>query len=380
MIEKFFVMVFVIIVFLISYTAGLVIAKNKRFAFVFDRKERYGAIDGLRGYLALSVFIHHFIITWYWKNSGIWQAPPEIYFQNFGKVAIAIFFMITGFLFISKIIYDNGKTNWYKLYKSRIYRIYPLYIFVLLLISLVVFYESDFKINVEPEVLLKQYFKWLIYYGYIINDYINTNLIIAGVDWTLKYEWVFYLSLPLVSFFVHKNKFLLIIFILSIFMIYVFPQAIFFISTKLFIFFLIGGLTAYLNLYNLYFLKNKFWASVAILSLSFAIFYPVTLDTIHIMLIAIFFIIIALGNSLFGLLQSKASKILGEISYSIYLMHGFVLYMLFSVINISDLTMFSLFQYIQIMPMVSLLVLLVAMLTYLTIELPSINYNKRSNK
>lgn len=36
---------------------------TKNFSYLSTRKNRLGAIDGLKGYLALSVFICHFIVT-----------------------------------------------------------------------------------------------------------------------------------------------------------------------------------------------------------------------------------------------------------------------------------------------------------------------------
>ena len=97
----------VLAMMLIIYFIADRFAKLDYFNSLFTRQGRFGAIDGLGGYLALFVFIHHYIITWYWQNTGKWIRPPEDYFQNFGKVGVIIFFMITGFLFITKMLLDN---------------------------------------------------------------------------------------------------------------------------------------------------------------------------------------------------------------------------------------------------------------------------------
>lgn len=174
--------------FWLSVLVAKCIRRHKSFSFLSYRPVRYGAIDGLRGFLAIAVFFHHFIITWYWKTNGIWAKPPETYYQNYGQVGVAIFFMITGFLFISKIIKDDGKTNWFKLYESRFFRIFPLYIFVVLIVTLVAFSDSKFKLNVSSLELVKQYLQWGIFHGGVINNFSETSKVIAGVDWTLKYE------------------------------------------------------------------------------------------------------------------------------------------------------------------------------------------------
>ncbi len=370
----------VMVMIFISYITAHILAKLNYFGFLFERKGRYGAIDGLRGYLAISVFIHHFIITWYWHSTGKWTKPPEVYFQNFGKIGVMIFFMITGFLFITKIISDNGKTDWYRFFKSRIFRIYPLYLFVLLIVSLVVFYKTDFHLNVELFTLLKEYIRWFVYYGFTINDYSDTRHIIAGVDWTLKYEWLFYLSLPLIAWILNKNKFMILLFIFFISTLSFLNLHYFDIKTIHFLMFVIGGLVAYLNSYKLnitHIVHNKYYSIFTLVALLFSLFYPHTYSLIQIVSVSVFFTSVALGNTIFGFFESKASILLGEISYSIYLLHGLILYILFSVIDIIDLSKISLLQYEYTMPIIVILLILISTITHIVIELPGIRYGKK---
>ena len=80
-------------------------------AFIFTKvsilpdsdSNRTSTVDGLRGILALSVMAHHFYITYIWKTAGDWEKPESIVIDNFGAVAVSLFFLITGYLFISKI-------------------------------------------------------------------------------------------------------------------------------------------------------------------------------------------------------------------------------------------------------------------------------------
>ena len=46
------------------------------------------------------------------------------------------------------------------------------------------------------------------------------------------------------------------------------------------------------------------------------------------------FVLIASGNDLFGLLTAPASKYLGTISYSVYLLHGIVLFCVLRLVNL----------------------------------------------
>lgn len=104
--------------------------------FIYDRLSisttsgRFFTIDGLRGYLAFFVFLHHSCIWYYYLGSGVWANPPNRVFVHFGQIGVSLFFMITGFLFFSKML-DSRKSgvDWLRLYSSRFLRLTPLYVF-----------------------------------------------------------------------------------------------------------------------------------------------------------------------------------------------------------------------------------------------------------
>ena len=54
------------------FILGLLAARARPFAFLTGRTGRFDAIDGLRGYLALGVLFHHFVITMQWAGGGQW--------------------------------------------------------------------------------------------------------------------------------------------------------------------------------------------------------------------------------------------------------------------------------------------------------------------
>ncbi|MBY9589867.1 acyltransferase family protein [Pseudomonas aeruginosa] len=70
---------------------------------------RFSTIDGLRGYLAFFVFLHHAAIWYYFLRSGAWQVPPSNLYTHFGQTSVSLFFMITGFLFTHKLL--QSKTD-----------------------------------------------------------------------------------------------------------------------------------------------------------------------------------------------------------------------------------------------------------------------------
>ncbi len=365
----------------VSYLLGSLVVRHSRFAFLHERTGRYGAIDGLRGYLALSVFAHHFMLTWYWKNTTHWWRPHEVYFQNIGLIGVMIFFMITGYLFTAKIMKDRHKTDWIKLYKSRIFRIYPLYLFAIFVISVVVFMQPQYRHGIDISSLVEQYTHWLFFHGGNLHTHDHTPLIIAGVDWTLKYEWLFYLSLPLIALVITLNRWIALLLAIGGAVYFYENHAFYAFETIHLVFFVIGGVAAVLSGHiqriPIRYIDNAFVSAAITIALLYAVFYKKIYDPLPISLVALFFIAIAWGNSLFGLMHKKASLLLGEISYSIYLLHGAIIYILFTVFEVVDLKLISATQHTYMMPIIVVLVVLTASLTYLFIERPGITFGKR---
>lgn len=361
-------------------TAGI-LAQSRFFSFLDDRVSRFDTIDGLRGFLALSVMFHHFVITYYWKLNGYWDNPPEKYYENYGKVGVAIFFIITGFLFTSKLLKSKGHISWLKIYESRIFRIIPLYLFSVLCIVFIVFHNTDWQLASSPGSTLIALTKWFTFHGGIINDFPETRRIIAGVDWTLKYEWLFYLSLPLLAFTLYKGKrlgaFALLMFS---FFSFLYPFSFIAFSSKYFILFAIGGAVSGIIRYQNHVAEIMRAKPTSLLTLAlvfFSLFYPGTLDLVHIIAIGILFVMVAMGNDIFGILRSKQARLLGEISYSIYLLHGITLYVLFTQSSLIIVPKLTPGDYMLLMPFVGIVVVSVAAITFLLIEKPFITFGHR---
>ena len=343
---------------------------------------RLGCIDGLRGYLALLVFIHHFVITYYWKIEGSWTRPPEDYFNNFGQAGVSLFFMITGYLFISKILSQREKINWIKFYISRIFRIVPLYTFVLGIIILTVAIETSFTLHVDVGQFVGQILRWVFFVGSVINEFHDTEKIIASVDWSLKYEWLFYLLLPIIAQGILKSRMLLFY---TIFVVIVASEIALSIwssyNSSCLILFLIGGVTAKIKTVNykvINYMDHWLITIIAIASLIVVInCFKTSFGLTQALLLSIFFIPVALGNSMFGILKLDSSIFLGEISYSIYLMHGIVLYFTFSLFFPNHIASNTQTSYMLLMPIIAVLVILISWATYIFIEKPMNIFGKQ---
>lgn len=115
----------------------------------------FPAIDGLRGILAYSVFIHHAAISWRYLSTGSWEATSSQFYNYLGDGGVALFFMTTSLLFWSKILNSSTGLNWKNLYISRFFRLYPLYLTAACLVFTIVFIDAGFIVKVDPGNLLK---------------------------------------------------------------------------------------------------------------------------------------------------------------------------------------------------------------------------------
>ena len=311
-------------------------------AFLLERKfgapqplGRFTTIDGLRGYLAFFVFMHHSSVWYFYLRTDQWTVPPSNLYGNFGRSSVLIFFMITGFLFFSKLI--DGRTrsiDWGKLFVSRFLRLVPLYLFAMFLLFLLVAIVSGWAMNESIPELLDEVIAWLAFTipGVPnLNGVNDTFAIIAWVTWSLPYEWLFYFSLPLLALAVGViPPFIYIVLsIVGVTALAVWDPD---INLMLLIPFLSGMAAAMLVRLNLFrqFATRKISSIILLGCIATAVaFYPVADEPVPFFLLTAAFILIACGNSLFGVLTSPASRTLGEMAYSLYLLHGITLFVTF---------------------------------------------------
>ena len=216
--------------------------------------QRFGCIDGLRGYLALGVFYHHFFMWTSTFKYGKWIDPDVILFNNLGEATVACFFMITGALFYPKINKGFENTDWSRLYISRVFRILPLAWLAILAVFIVVFVKGWPSLDFSIPKMIKSIVLW---FSFLLEPDIagfhNSRRIIAGVTWSLRYEWLFYLSLPLMAIlftrfqkFVSNLTIILFLMVISLVMFSTFPKVAMKVATFIPLF-LFGMLAAELS-------------------------------------------------------------------------------------------------------------------------------------
>ena len=342
---------------------------------------KYPEIDGLRGYLAFFVFLHHSYIWSHYLKTNKWEEPESNLFNQFGQTSVTLFFIITAFLFITKLI-DKKKIDfdWNKYIIARFFRMFPMYFFSVCLVLIIVAVETNFELRESFTTVIKNSLSWIFFSidGSVnVNSLENTFQINSGVAWSLPYELMFYFLLPIFAIFfkIKVNYKVVLSFILVFLIILYINQS----SLKKFIPFL-GGIFSALLLKNINcnILKQTKFTFIALFLLVLSVLYFNNGRAIVPIIISTFlFIIIASGNSFFGVLSTAFSRKFGQITYSIYLIHGIVLFIIFRyIIGYEEASKLSELKYWGIIAITVFPVIILSQITYKLIELPLMNINK----
>ncbi|MES5664154.1 acyltransferase family protein [Acinetobacter baumannii] len=311
------------------------------------------SINGIRGLLASLVMFSHLFKDLTLYQDIKWKYDKD-YFEmvgwgnqalNTGKIGVAIFFMISGYLFYRLILQQEKKLSLKKFFYNRFTRIYPLYFFAILFCTLYLLLTAEYNLDFQ---LLKKILSWFLFLGPY--DGLRIVEMTHGVEWTLKLEILLYISIPILFYIFSKTQslylrhFFIISSIITIFSIgfilriygkvYIDPRAA--------LCFYIGYIALEIKksrnqeIKSLYsFFNGKFAALLSIL-LFISAFFISSHNFFYFYLIfscGFLFISLACDNNLFGLLNARPLQILGEISYSIYLLHGIVLYFFIILLN-----------------------------------------------
>ena len=340
---------------------------------------RIGRIDGLRGYLATAVFACHFLIVVRMVAFGLgWEGVPVTFFGQLGTGGVTLFFMTTGLVFYPRIRQGFQACDWPAIYISRGMRILPLATFSFLAVTAIIMAHTGQRPDAAWVVAAP---KWIL--GYASPDilgYPKSFVVNGGVTWSLWYEWLFYL-------FVLPGCALAADLLRGRAPSWTVPAGL-----------LIGGflvhplfgakLPMYLPLFALgmlalevsrterlrAFLCRRDVAVVALAGLATGLALFDQPFFFALPLYALFFFAVASGNSFFGAFGNRGALVLGECSFSIYLLHPIVLYLLTNGHRAPASVPASLLC--LTMPLVGAVVTLAAAATYLLIERPAIGLGR----
>ncbi|WP_233882082.1 acyltransferase family protein [Paraburkholderia flagellata] len=364
----------------IAFMASAIVARSNFYGLLIEREtssKRFHAIDGLRGYLALGVLLHHVVINAQLYQIGSWALTPSRLNTFLGRGSVAFFFMITAFLFWGRMIDGHGKIDTLRFYASRIRRLVPMYLISAGLLIATALTFTHFRIVVPIGDLASQIASWLLFTipgAPEVNGFKQTGLV-NTVFWSLVYEWKFYIALPFVAALAMNGRAWLAAAGVSI------TIALF--STTQIEWFFLGGCVAACAVRSQ---ALQSWAPRPVGSFvafaciaATALYQPMTYTWLGAVLLFIPFLLFAGGNSLFGVLTCRPARLLGLLSYSVYLLHNWVLYLVSRMVNhytpIADLT---LGRYWAVVGAVALITVALAAITYRFVEHPRIRPAKKT--
>ncbi len=342
-----------------------------------EAQHRVSSLDGLRGILATAVLVHHFTVSYYWHTTSLWQMTDSRLINNMGAVPVSLFFMITGYLFGGKVY--RGVPNWKAIAASRIRRIFPMYLTSVAFIVGIAFYQQSGQLGSMAD-FGKAIGHWLIFIGVPFNGVDETRRINAGVQWTLLYEAVFYLSLPLLYCLLRRRLAIAAVVVSVVVLGLLWPLYGHHFSNTYLKLFAAGILVAVLEGWLKAKAVNYSGWPCTLVALAVLVLCMVLkpYSKAQMIILAIPFALFVLGNSLKGLLEHRGLKILGEASFSIYLLHGIVIYLLFSVFGLYDFQAGNFLHYAWYLPLVLWLVASLSVATYWGIERPFIHQRPRA--
>jgi peptidoglycan/LPS O-acetylase OafA/YrhL len=141
--------------------------------------QRFAFIDYLKIVAVASVVIAHEFAAERdsFFSKGIFSSDffnPVQIFLTTGGGGVSLFFIISGYLITNAASRETPN----QFFVRRVFRIYPLYLFTVLI----------FIITGRTDLSPMQIFSA----GSLLGDFTGTQLVIGGVDWTLRLEVVFY--------------------------------------------------------------------------------------------------------------------------------------------------------------------------------------------
>jgi peptidoglycan/LPS O-acetylase OafA/YrhL len=329
------------------------------------RVGRADMIDGLRGWLALGVLFTHAANMHTYFSHGEWGPGSWGFYGKTGPVGVCLFFMVTAYLFWGRVLRTEGQLRIREFYLSRVRRIVPMYLASVLMVLAVVAFASGFDLRVGMVELAKQLRAWFSFgfmYAGDINGVRGAHYINA-VYWTLAYEWVFYLVLPLLALCARGVMFAVMLGI----------AALYGVSMPVTLCFICGMVVATVVERRLipFSLSSSWLTPLPVAALLLAFTYHNTFAPMPIVLLAVFFLFVVKDNSLFGLLATPGARLLGAVSYSIYLVHCIVLYCLVALVNaLVPIRALSVEAYLAIVGVAAVATVLLSARTYRHIEHP----------
>ncbi|CAI3925630.1 Peptidoglycan/LPS O-acetylase OafA/YrhL [Commensalibacter communis] len=348
---------------------------------------RLYTIDGLRGYLAYFIVFLHATVWYNLISVHQFKGSEHTNVELLGTTGLCIFFMVSSFLFWTRWLNHQGKIQVIPFYIKRFFRTAPIYYLCILCLFIAVMSKTHWHLDVSIWSFIKQILSWLSFGLFSfppINGYGLTSLLVMGVVWTIPYEWMLYLALPIIGVF-SKNIWLSFWFAITLCVFTVLAQfywKIHFIADNdmmPFASYAIGMLIATLKQMKWQPPLNDICGSFImtgciILLLIFCHKYP---EPLMLFFGGVFFYCVVSGGSLFGLFKLPASQRMGRVSYSIYLCQGLILYFFSdTLIFVKQFMLRSIWHYWVAFLGECIILLIIACCLYIIVEKPCMDLGR----
>jgi peptidoglycan/LPS O-acetylase OafA/YrhL len=336
---------------------------------------RLASLDGLRGFLALGVVVTHAWSNYDYYFRGLpWDWPRNPYFSQCGNLAVSIFFMITGFLFWTKARVAQGRIKARPLYENRARRILPLYYFLCCLVLLFALLRAHWPLS-TPKLLVNEII------GLVVPGVHSTGPI-AGMErshlmssaWTLSYEVFFYLAFPLFAPLARTRRRAFYFLTVMLALLAIHRVLIHSYEFSLLSFWVGFVVSEMLDRHpkEMALLRGQMLAAGAALALMFLPWVTMgKLNPLSFGCASLVFAMVAAGNDMVGVLTLRGARLLGTISYSVYLLHMLILAVALGELNdVCPLSNLGTLTYCAIAAAMTFIVTGISMVTFRFIEYP----------
>jgi peptidoglycan/LPS O-acetylase OafA/YrhL len=217
-----------------------------------------------------------------------------------------------------------------------------------------------------------------------INNYPNASKVLADVTWSLRDEWLFYLSLPLLAIAASQAKlhlpFAVTALTISLIYVVVYTQPAITAPDSVCVALFLVGVTCGSLVRNGMAAKLPDLLASAIAAILICVIF-IAFDTSHgagatVLLGAVFYLI-ASGCSFFGLLTSRPARRLGDVSYGIYLLQGLVFIAVFAIGWMRDIALASPLGHWSVVLLCGTILIIAATAAHVGIERTGIEIGKR---
>lgn len=184
------------------------------------KEKRYSELDGVRGIAILLVLFFHYGNNQllFWEKAPLWVTIISKV-GSFMWSGVDLFFVLSGFLIGMVLLKNKGSKNYFStFYWRRFLRIFPLFYFFLLIYLLLkwVDFPDPGNFLFKNELNIAYYFFFVQNYAMALNGTFAAQALTP--TWSLAVEEQFYLLLPTLIFIVRKKylPYLIILIILIV--------------------------------------------------------------------------------------------------------------------------------------------------------------------